>query len=90
MNELTPFQLAILGFLETAPNRMASTWTIGAGVFPERWARARSRGAMVVHIRNAGYAMVKAGLLGAVLPPRDEHGAHWLCDPKTVKNQVQM
>lgn len=80
---ITAFQEAILAYLERAPNRMASTWAIGAGAFPDRWKNARSRGAMVAHIRNAGFSLVKAGRLECVLPPRNEHGAHWLCGPKS-------
>lgn len=88
MAELTLFQVAILDYLAKAPNRMASTWAIGAGAFPERWAKARSRGALVVHIRNAGFSLVKAGRLACVLPPRNQHGAHWLCDPKPVAKEA--
>lgn len=80
--KITAFQEAILAYLERCPNRMASTWAIGAGAFPDRWKDARARGVMVVHIRNAGFSLVKAGRLECVLPPRNQYEAHRLCGPK--------
>ncbi len=74
MKELTDFQRRILAFLEICPNRMANTWEIAIGAFPEKWNHRSGRGALIGHIDRSG---TKAGCIR--LPPKSEYGEAWLC-----------
>ncbi|MHD0644155.1 hypothetical protein ACYPKM_00795 [Pseudomonas aeruginosa] len=75
----TEFQLRIMAQLGYEANGQGSTWAIAQCAFPEKWAKASSRGLLITHIFKAGYRLVESKRIACVLPPRDQWDERVLC-----------
>jgi hypothetical protein len=78
-NAMTEFQQRIVSVLPGFPNGIADTWAIAQKAFPEKWAKRSGRGALVAHIRRAGYELELSGEILCVLPAQDQFSSSKLC-----------
>uniref|UniRef100_A0A6H1ZHC5 Uncharacterized protein n=1 Tax=viral metagenome TaxID=1070528 RepID=A0A6H1ZHC5_9ZZZZ len=72
---VTEFQQRIVSVLPKFPNGIAGTWEIAQKTFPEKWAKRSGRGALIAHIRRAGYELERTGDICCVLPAQDQFSA---------------